>query len=147
MSLFFQRVGGFKYFLFSPLGKIPILTTYFSKGLVQPPTRFCFIDFLNGVVRPSRKSEIFRCPKQFWAVLYQVGLQWCLSMARALAFLHGCTSRFLKRCCESIAPVLLTLEKWQSTFQNGIWSVSLAYFESVWKLALQLRDGCRIKLY
>ena len=38
--------GGFKYSLFSPLklGKIPILTSmlYFSKGLVQPPTRSFF---------------------------------------------------------------------------------------------------------
>ena len=33
--------GGFKYFLFSPrnLGKIPILTNYFSDGLVQPPNQ------------------------------------------------------------------------------------------------------------
>ena len=50
MSLFFQRVGGFKYFLFSPLEKIPILTNIFSKRL-KPRTRFCFSDFLNGVPR------------------------------------------------------------------------------------------------
>ena len=34
-------VGGFKDFLFSPWGRFPILTrSYFSDGLVQPPTRF-----------------------------------------------------------------------------------------------------------
>ena len=38
--LSYQKLGGgFKYFLFSPLGKWPNLTcAYFSNGLVQPPT-------------------------------------------------------------------------------------------------------------
>ena len=36
-GMILQVGGGFKYFLFSPWGNDPI--KYFSKGLVQPPTR------------------------------------------------------------------------------------------------------------
>ena len=43
----FDKTGGFKYFLFSPLlGKMIQFDSYFSRGL-KPPTRFLNLEWLN----------------------------------------------------------------------------------------------------
>ena len=40
--------GGFKHFLFSPhLGKIPILTNFFAKGLEPPTSIYIYINLLS----------------------------------------------------------------------------------------------------
>ena len=56
-SLDLNLGGGFQYFLFSPrkLGKMnPVWRAYFSKGLVQPPTKLIFFSF-----HPSASLSLF----------------------------------------------------------------------------------------
>jgi len=53
--------GGFKYFLFSPLfgEDCHLDDSYFSDGLVQPPTRWCFLDFPDGFKGPDTIDTLF----------------------------------------------------------------------------------------
>ena len=56
----FDKTGGFKYFLFSPLfGEDFQIDWYFSKGLVQPPTRYTLIKTRGRDVNISALASAF----------------------------------------------------------------------------------------
>ena len=104
--------GGFKYFLFSPLfgGRYPFWRSYFSYGLVQPPTRSCRDDpskqatiFSSNVPRPALHRACWHGP-----------LARCHG-PRPVASMYGppCTLGFLFGTYETLKRVLVRV--WWST--------------------------------